>query len=78
MANIGVPVDPVDGMQKDFQQHATPVGAGLLANSVCHSTLIPTDTASSRASPLPQGVCGGLAGEGENDKARTRRALGFE
>jgi len=32
-----------------------PVGAGLLAKTVGHSTSVSTDTASSRASPLPQG-----------------------
>ncbi|TVT87698.1 hypothetical protein FPT15_27890 [Pseudomonas sp. RGB] len=30
------------------------MGAGLLANAVCQSTNLPTDTPPSRASPLPQ------------------------
>ncbi|POA30712.1 hypothetical protein C1884_22380 [Pseudomonas sp. GW460-R15] len=33
------------------------MGAGLLAKAVCHSTMILNDMTSSRASPLPQGVC---------------------
>ncbi|KAB0508539.1 hypothetical protein F7R14_02520 [Pseudomonas lini] len=37
--------------------HKSTVGAGLLANAVGQSTLISTDTPSSRASPLPQGLC---------------------
>ncbi|PTS96727.1 hypothetical protein DBR24_18420 [Pseudomonas sp. HMWF006] len=32
-----------------------PVGAGLLAKAVCHSTAMLTDPMPSRASPLPQG-----------------------
>ena len=32
------------------------VGASMLANAVCHSTLRLTDTASSRAGSLPQGL----------------------
>jgi hypothetical protein len=35
----------------------TNVGAGLLANAVGQATLMSTDTASSRASPLPQLIC---------------------
>ncbi|CAI8907243.1 hypothetical protein EMIT0347P_40653 [Pseudomonas sp. IT-347P] len=33
------------------------MGAGLLAKAVCHSTMMSTDTANSRASSLPQGMC---------------------
>ncbi|KAA8741968.1 hypothetical protein FE275_06775 [Pseudomonas koreensis] len=32
------------------------VGASLLAKAVCHSPLMPTDTAPSRAGSLPQGI----------------------
>ena len=63
MANIGVPVDPVDGGQIDFQQHVTPVGASLLAKAIYHSISMLKVLASSRAGSLPQGICGGLAGE---------------
>ncbi len=35
-----------------------PVGAGLLAKAVYQATMMPTDTPSSRASPLPQGIWG--------------------
>ncbi|PQP02586.1 hypothetical protein C5612_18510 [Pseudomonas frederiksbergensis] len=36
---------------------AEPVGAGLLAKAVCQTTSILTVPPSSRASPLPQGLC---------------------
>ncbi|RON52596.1 DUF4381 domain-containing protein [Pseudomonas frederiksbergensis] len=42
--------------------NTNPVGAGLLAKGPLHSTLMSTDPAPSRASPLPQGV-GALSGE---------------
>jgi hypothetical protein len=35
------------------------VGAGLLAKASAHSTLMQADPPYSRASPLPQGICGG-------------------
>ncbi|MBD0681412.1 hypothetical protein CGA21_22500 [Pseudomonas sp. PSB11] len=35
------------------------VGAGLLAKKPCQSIKMATDTPLSRASPLPQGMCGG-------------------
>jgi hypothetical protein len=51
------------GMQKDFQQHVTPVGASLLAKAIYHSISMLKVLASSRAGSLPQEICGGLAGE---------------
>ena len=78
MANIGVPVDPVDGDAERFSVRVTPVGASLLAKAIYHSISMLKVLASSRAGSLPQGICSGLAGEDKNDKARTRRALGFE
>src|SRR5471030_769760 len=36
--------------------HRANVGAGLLANAVDHSTVMPTDTASSRARSAPTGI----------------------
>src|SRR5471032_1328016 len=40
-----------------FKQHATNVGGGLPPKTVVQSINSVTDTALSRASPLPQGVC---------------------
>ena len=40
-----------------FKQHTTNVGGGLPPNAVVQSINSVTDTALSRASPLPQGVC---------------------
>src|SRR5471030_3026219 len=39
------------------ERHRSNVGAGLLANAVGQAPALSTDTASSRASPLPQGIC---------------------
>ena len=35
----------------------SPCGAGLLAKAVCQATMMSPVTPSSRASPLPQGLC---------------------
>ncbi|PKA72729.1 hypothetical protein ATI02_5811 [Pseudomonas baetica] len=62
----------------------SPVGAGLLAKAVCHSTMMLADLTPSRASPLPQGLFGAFEvdfvpggveaedfhGEGRNTKPR--------
>ncbi len=44
------------GVLSFFQSPKTNVGASLLAIAVCHSTLMSTDRAPSRAGSLPQGI----------------------
>ncbi|OJT52993.1 hypothetical protein BSZ28_06055 [Pseudomonas moraviensis] len=43
-------------VNKDPECAISNVGASLLANAVCHSTMMSTDTTPSRAGSLPQGL----------------------
>jgi hypothetical protein len=48
----------VDRLPEPYKHPQPPVGAGLLAKGTVLLTPMPTDPPLSRASPLPQGICG--------------------
>ncbi|MHA6788653.1 hypothetical protein ACWA6H_13340 [Pseudomonas bijieensis] len=51
-------VDRLPGKHKTWKNPQTPVGAGLLAKAAVQSIPMQADPPLSRASPLPQGICG--------------------